>query len=590
MKKRLLLFLLVILIPSVFATINFDSFESDEYNYGDEIQPQGYVFVEDAISGFFKLALDCDGTTFNLPITLLSLESGEKKNFPAELSIPKITISRSLEGSCVIKATLVSNNEVVDSETSDIFYITQELKGDFTIDETRIQAGKSFNLEGDITNLNDVSTDGSAEIYFEDEERFLVDIASIKNGKLDYTYESTSIPAGTYDIDVLVNDVYGNQHLFSDVAEFTLITELYIFAETDKKVVDPGEKIKVSGDVRTILQESVDSATVQITLGDQKYVTKLKGSKYDYDLSVPEDIKSGTQKILVEVSDGQGNKGSTETFVDISVVPTDLELEFDQSSYQPGDVIGATAMLYDQGGDLIRDFVDVTFYDPSGDLLLEDSSRVNEKQQYSLDLFAVPGMYSYKAVYKELDIKGTIQVETVSKIDVELNNQTLVISNTGNVNYKESIVLVFNNGEYEISEKLSLRPGAVREIDLADMVPSGSYSLVITYDGSDEEYGLVNVVGKGKRSFNLIYAILVVIFVGLLGYVAYSKKRKNRSVRLHIHKERKKGKEQGEKLRAEKKHRRPLQSKFGVATKEDTEEFKRRVLRDIQRMGKKKED
>ena len=91
MKKRVLLFLLILLIPSAYATINFDALEADEYNYGDEIQPRGYIFEESAVSGFFKLALDCDGNTFNLPMTLVSLEDGEKKNFPTELSIPKIT-------------------------------------------------------------------------------------------------------------------------------------------------------------------------------------------------------------------------------------------------------------------------------------------------------------------------------------------------------------------------------------------------------------------------------------------------------------------------------------------------------------------
>ncbi len=590
MKKGLVIFLLVLLIPSAYAAINFDALDSDEYNYGDEIQPTGYIFEEKAVTGFFKLALDCDGNLFNLPITLVSLSDGEKKSFPTELSVPKITISRSLEGSCFIRATLVVNGEEIDSATSDTFYITQDLKGDFTIDETRIQAGKSFNLKGDITNLNDELTDGSAEIYFEDKERFLVGIASIKEGKLDYTYESASIPAGTYTIDVLVNDVYGNQHLFEDVGEFTLITELYVFAETDKKIVDPGKKVRVSGDVRTILQDVVDSATVQITLGDQKYITKLKGSKFEYNIPVPEDIKSGPQKIVVEVNDNQGNNGVSDTIIEVRAVPTTLELEFDKESYQPGDIIGVTPWLYDQGGDLIRDFVTITFYDPDGSTLLEDNAKISEKQQYSLDLFAIPGLYSYKTVYKNLVSEGTIQIERVLKISVELVNQTIYISNVGNVAYRDSIIFDFNNKEYEITEKISLKPNKTREIKLEDLVPSGKYGLVINYNGKEEQFDNVNVVGKGKRSFNLIYAILVVVFILLLSYLGYSGKRRKISVKIHHHKEKKRAKEIREKLKSEKKHKRHLQSRFGIATKEDTEDFKRRVLRDIQRMGKKKEE
>jgi len=520
-------------------------------------------------------------------MTLISLSSGEKKSFPAELSIPKITISRSLEGSCVIRATLVENGNTIDSSTSDIFTITQELEGSFTIDETRIQAGKSFNLKGEITNINNEPTDGSAEIYFEDDERFLVDIANIKDGKLDYTYESTSIPAGTYNIDVLVNDVYGNQYLFENVGEFTLITDLYVFADTDKKTVKPGSNVKVSGDVRTILQEVVSSATVEITLEDQKYVTKLKGSKFEYSVPIPGNIKSGTKKIIVEVRDNQGNSGTTDAPIDIEAVPTNLELEFDKPSYQPGEIIGLTPLVYDQGGDLIKEFVDIIFYDPNSDTLLEDSAKVSEKQQYSLDSFAVPGLYSYKATYKNLVKEGNVQIERVLRITVDLVNQTLYVNNVGNVDYKESIVMNFNNKEYEITEKLYLKPNKTREIDLADVVPSGGYNLVVEYGGESKEFGDIKVIGKGKRSFNLIYALLVVIFVMLLAYLGYVKKTKSRSVNIHIHKEKKLGKHVGEKLREEKKHKRSSQSRFGIATKEDTEDFKRRVLRDIQRSGKK---
>jgi len=64
------------------------------------------------------------------------------------------------------------------------------------------------------------------------DESFLVDIISIKKGKLNYKYVPVSIPEGEYSIDVSVSDLYGNEFLFEDVASFTLMNELYVFAKT----------------------------------------------------------------------------------------------------------------------------------------------------------------------------------------------------------------------------------------------------------------------------------------------------------------------------------------------------------------------
>ncbi len=282
-------------MPFALAEINIDGLDRSEYNFGDEIKISGYVQEDNAVSGYFELTLRCGSVEFKLPRTLVSLNSGERKNFPNQLKIPKITIPRSLEGSCDIRASLVSNNQEVDYGLSDSFMITDELIGSFNIDETRIQAGKSFTLTGEVFKLDNDPIEGSAEMYFNrGDESFLVDIISIKKGKLNYKYVPVSIPEGEYSIDVSVSDLYGNEFLFEDVASFTLMNELYVFAKTDSRIVDPGTRIKISGEATTVLQEGVDNANVEIIFGDEKYTTKIKDGKFEYELLIKEDVKSGS--------------------------------------------------------------------------------------------------------------------------------------------------------------------------------------------------------------------------------------------------------------------------------------------------------
>ena len=46
---------------------------------------------------------------------------------------------------------------------------------------------------------------------------------------------------GDYDIDVLVRDVYGNQHLFEKVETIKIYSDLVIFGELEKNNYKPGD-------------------------------------------------------------------------------------------------------------------------------------------------------------------------------------------------------------------------------------------------------------------------------------------------------------------------------------------------------------
>ncbi len=587
MKKRFLL-LLIILLPFALAEINIDGLDRSEYNFGDEIKISGYVQEDNAVSGYFELTLRCGSVEFKLPRTLVSLNSGERKNFPNQLKIPKITIPRSLEGSCDIRASLVSNNQEVDYGLSDSFMITDELIGSFNIDETRIQAGKSFTLTGEVFKLDNDPIEGSAEMYFNrGDESFLVDIISIKKGKLNYKYVPVSIPEGEYSIDVSVSDLYGNEFLFEDVASFTLMNELYVFAKTDSRIVDPGTRIKISGEATTVLQEGVDNANVEIIFGDEKYTTKIKDGKFEYELLIKEDVKSGSHNIVVKVSDDFGNKGESDVIIDVKMIPTRLEIDFDKESYRPGDELGVTALLYDQGDELVSGFVDVTFFNSKKEEILTDRLKIGELEKYQLDEFAVPGTYSYKADYYELKIEGEFIVSLVKDINIVLRNQTILITNVGNVDYKEKVEFIFANGLYSVSERISLGVNETKEFYLAEMVPTGTYNLVLRSGDIEKEFESVVVVGKGKKSFNFIYVVFAVVFLALLILLSYLQKTKIRKVKIRHEKEKRKGKTFAKKVK-EKKEKRKFKYRFGVASKEDTEEFKKRVLRDIKEVEKKK--
>ena len=249
MKKGLLLVLMLFMLPIAYSSILIDGPDKSVYNLGDDISIFGYVITASEFSGFLGTALECNGATFNLPNTVVSMDANEKKNMGSDIQLPKLTISSSVPpGICTLKLSLISGQAVVDSAMSKEFEVRKGLKGDFAIDKEKLQIGKTFKLTGNVYKFSGSNANGGIEIYFKNNEtRFLVDIADLKDGRVEYSYKVLQIPEGPYKIDLFANDIYGNQMLFEDVAEFTVVSRLSVSIKASETLLKPGDKVKVYG-------------------------------------------------------------------------------------------------------------------------------------------------------------------------------------------------------------------------------------------------------------------------------------------------------------------------------------------------------
>src|SRR3989344_3759971 len=106
MKKGLLVILLLLFVPSVLASVMINQLSQSVYNLGDTVQLSGYVSRESSFDGFLELRSVCNATILDFPKVPVSLTAGQKKYFPDELVLPKITISNAMEGTCHIEALL----------------------------------------------------------------------------------------------------------------------------------------------------------------------------------------------------------------------------------------------------------------------------------------------------------------------------------------------------------------------------------------------------------------------------------------------------------------------------------------------------
>ena len=116
MKKvrLILLFMVVVLLPSALALVQVDGPTRNVYNIGDKFPLSGYVQEDSDVSGFLKMSVKCNAQEFPLQMVPVNLKSNIQKTFQ-ELNVPQVTISALLDGQCYVEFSVVSFNKTFSS-------------------------------------------------------------------------------------------------------------------------------------------------------------------------------------------------------------------------------------------------------------------------------------------------------------------------------------------------------------------------------------------------------------------------------------------------------------------------------------------
>ncbi|MDD5331594.1 MAG: hypothetical protein PHE43_02105 [Candidatus Nanoarchaeia archaeon] len=592
MKKRLLIFLAILLIiPFTYATITIDPLTKSQYNIGDTFLFSGSIEATEDIDGYFETAFVCSSSTTTMPRVQLYLSTGQKKLFPSDIIVPPLTTSSSMVGTCTVKSSVIEQGEVKETKSTSEFTVSKELKGlNFNIDKTRLQVGTEFTLTALITKLDNTNVEGSAEIYITGKDNstdeFFLGTTAINNGKIDFTYKTTAIPPGKYGIKIVARDPYTNEKTFENILEFELTNELSLNANIDFPETLPGKIIKITGDVKNIFLTSIAQGNLKVIFNGNEYKTTFADGIIDYSITVPTNIKSGKHVVTVEVDDGVGNKAVKEITISINPISTTLSGIINGKEHVPGDVLEITPMLYDQANDVMPGEIAIEILDPNGNVLYQDSKQVNTKGSYKLDNLAEPGSYKLKLSFSSLKTEDTFTITAISKLDIGLENETLVITNVGNVGYKNIIHIDMNSGTYLFDEKINLDSGEKTYIDLSSKVETGTYDILITHDESEKRFTNVYIVGKKQVNLNVFYIILIILIFLIVIYSLILKNRKIFKVKLprfirktHISSDNLKPISR-EPVR---KHKLSSIGRFGTANEKDTEYFRNKVVEDIKK-------
>ncbi len=590
MKKRSLILIAFLLTLTQLATaeIILNGVNSIMYNRGDQITISGYVLRVDNADGTLDFSLVCDGSKFPLTKRVVS-----NTKSPQEFTLPPIVMPSTAEGSCKIRTELIGSGGVIlESQETNRFIVTKAMEGRFELNPVQVQLGKSFTIKGDIIGAgNDKKITGVAEIYLisEENEKFYIGTTNIADGKIDFTYITTPSPAGKYAVQIKGKDMYGNEHVFENIGSFNLANEIYLFAKPAKTEVEPSEKLSIIGEAKTVLQEEVPEATLTIRMDDKEYIVDIKNSKFEYEMQIPPTVKSGRHKLQFSVKDPYGNWGETDSNIYVKPIQTTLKLETNREAFLPGDKVEITAEVYDQAGDMMTKMINMEMTAPNGDIAPLESFGSGQKIGFEILQFATPGTWKITAKTDMLDAAQEIEIKEVKSVDVTLENQTIVIWNTGNVDYNDPLTVELNGGQYKITKKSAIKPNEKIIIDLTKEFPTGQYDVSVTGAAiaTPKKFQDVVIMGKNLKSANSIYYFIIAVMVGALAYLLLFKKRAILTKQMKEERERAKAQKTLEKLREIKSKEKP---KFYPNKEESIRDYREQVMKEIKDTEAKEKD
>lgn len=520
MKWFIYLGVFFLFIGNAYGLILVDDLEKGVYNLGDSVQISGYLLRDKDDSGKFELSVDCGKKTVLL-MKSINIKRGEKYNFSEALPL-----FLDVTGKCKILVSFVVNETSVDDTSTEDFVLTSDLYGNFSIENNLIQLGKDITVKGNVKKMDNEPVNGVGLLYFIfDNEISFIEKVNILNGEFDARINTNNNMPGKYTADIEVNDLYGNRKRFDNIFQFTIVNEIPVFVETNKKVVWPEASLTVFGKVNTILRENIRDGIVIINFDNKQFKTNLKkDGEFDYQIEIPNNIRSGKHKIKAIVQDNFGNTGEDETLIDITPIPSVLEFDEIDKRFNPNNNILIKPYLYDQAGDLMGEVVTIKVIDPNKKIVFNKDTKSGSGVEFKFPENSLVGVWKIRAVAGGILKEYETSVDELYALDFEMRNQTLLVKNKGNTKYNGEIKIKMINPDVEstLVKRTSLNPGDVLEINLRREVKTGAYNIEV----GDKEFKEIYIVGISAAPYNTIYWVIIIIILLLVCYFFFFRRRR----------------------------------------------------------------
>ncbi len=316
-------------------------------------------------------------------------------------------------------------------------------------------------------------------------------------------------------------------------SEFSVSNKINLIPESNNTVFVPGVPALIKGsalgedgepangfiDLRVIEGESIllskhDTINNGFFSINVLFSENLKAGRYLLELSAYEEEPG-------EIINEKTNLGFTAYNIDITQVPTSLEIILDKE-VAPGTNARIKTILHDQTGKNINSMAKITIKDDK-QKIIEQTEKVTD------EYLEVPIVYNQKSsvwkVYAEfnsLTAESTFLIQEKKDVNVSIVNNTLIITNVGNVPYTDAVTVKIGDETVFIDTKLDVDESKKYRLT----APDGKYQISVLEEGGDvytiSSFLTGRAIGaKEKKGIRGLFSFAWIFILLILGYVAY---------------------------------------------------------------------
>lgn len=325
---------------------------------------------------------------------------------------------------------------------------------------------------------------------------------------------------------------YGEE--VSTSQDFEISKDVEVVLEIEELNYRAGSNIVIKGKATKPNNELLgleNNGFIEVNLGEEiKASGSIENGRFDINFSTQDTMEAGSYDLIVKAydKDGSGNVlniGETKAVLSISQQPGSVEIAMKKQVVNPGENISIIPVLKDMSGKVmngeivleIKDSLDRTMYE--GIINSNQEVIIILKEDHEAGYSRIIGSSGGITGEKVFDVKE------LAKIDVEIQDGFLKVTNIGNVVYDKAVEIEIG-GETSLLD-LNLPKGEEETYSLS--APNGEYQVKVS-DGLNllHQDGVIltgNSIGVAEVKDNLgiwlKYSLVWLFILGILGFALF---------------------------------------------------------------------
>ncbi len=292
---------------------------------------------------------------------------------------------------------------------------------------------------------------------------------------------------GDLEGDCLLSGTFGNEKGTSLPFELTRAINAEVQLATE--IYDPSATITLSGNASKGNGQLLEGFIEATLLNGPSLSGVVSAGTYTLDMVIPDNYPAGEHTLEVRIYDKDEsgvilNEGVFLKTITVNSVLRRIDVVITNATITPPGVVEFMFQAYDQSDVPLAQEVQYRIYFPdAAEIVATEGQTTTDKMEiFTLQSQDVPGYWKIEGVVGELSSKKTFYVEEHVAVSFEVLNDSLVVTNTGNVPYAPTELTIVVGDKTQNFTDLILGLGEKRTYTFEG--PAGTYDLTAS-DGTN---------------------------------------------------------------------------------------------------------